>query len=90
MQNTSITIRTDKQIKDQVKNLYAALGMDLTTAVNVFFRQSLLHNGMPFELSLDVPNATTLAAFEEGDKMLNDPDSPRYSTVEALFEDLMN
>ncbi len=90
MQNTSITIRTDKDIKEQVKNLYAALGMDLTTAVNVFFRQSLLHNGMPFELSLDVPNATTLAAFEEGDKMLKDPDSPRYSSVKDLFEDLMN
>lgn len=90
MQNTSITIRTDKEIKDKVKNLYAALGMDLTTAVNVFFRQSLLHNGMPFELSLDAPNSVTFAAFEEGEKMLKDPASPRYSSVEALFEDLMN
>lgn len=90
MQNTSITIRTDKEIKDQVKNLYATLGMDLTTAVNVFFRQSLLRNGMPFEITLDVPNATTLAAFEEGDNMINDPAAPRYTSVEALFEDLMN
>ena len=90
MQNTSITIRTDKEIKDKVKSLYAALGMDLTTAVNVFFRQSLLHNGMPFELSLDVPNSTTIAALEEGDRMLSDPTAPRYSSVEALFEDLMN
>ena len=90
MQNTSITIRTDKEIKDQVKSLYAALGMDLTTAVNVFFRQSLLRNGMPFQISLDVPNTVTLAAFEEGDKMINDPAAPRYSSVERLFEDLMN
>ena len=90
MQNTSITIRTDKEIKDQVKSLYAALGMDLTTAVNVFFRQSLLRNGMPFEISLDVPNSMTLAAFEEGDKMINDPAAPRYPSVETLFEDLMN
>lgn len=90
MQNTSITIRTDKEIKDRVKNLYAALGMDLTTAVNVFFRQSLLHNGMPFEITLDVPNSTTLVALAEGDKMINDPAAPRYSSVEALFEDLMN
>ena len=90
MQNTSVTIRTDKEIKERVKSLYTALGMDLTTAVNIFFRQSLLHNGMPFEISLDVPNSTTLAAFEEGDKMLNDPAAPRYSSVEALFEDLMN
>ena len=90
MQNKSVTIRTDKEIKDQVKSLYAALGMDLTTAVNVFFRQSLLRNGMPFEISLDVPNTVTLAAFEEGDKMINDPAAPRYSSVERLFEDLMN
>ena len=90
MQNTSITIRTDKEPKEKVKNLYAALGMDLTTAVNVFFRQSLLRNGMPFELTLDVPNAVTLSALEEGDKMLNNPTAPRFSSVDELFEDLMN
>lgn len=90
MQNTSITIRTDKEIKDKVKNLYAALGMDLTTAVNVFFRQSLIHNGMPFELTLDTPNLNTISAFEEGDNMINDPSAQRFSSVEDLFTDLMN
>ena len=90
MQNTSITIRTDKEIKDKVKNLYAALGMDLTTAVNVFFRQSLLRNGMPFDITLDTPNAQTLAALKEGDEMINNPNAPRFSSVDALFEDLMN
>lgn len=88
MQNTSITIRTDKDIKDKVKNLYSALGMDLTTAVNIFFRQSLLHNGMPFELSLDVPNAVTLAAMKEAEQMLHDPNAKRFSSVEELFEEL--
>lgn len=88
MQNTSITIRTDKEIKDKVKNLYSALGMDLTTAVNIFFRQSLLHNGMPFELSLDVPNAVTLAAIKEAEQMLHDPNAKRFSSVEELFEEL--
>lgn len=90
MQNTSITIRTDKEIKDKVKNLYAALGMDLTTAVNVFFRQSLLRNGMPFDITLDMPNAQTMAALKEGDEMINNPNAPRFSSVDALFEDLMN
>lgn len=90
MQNTTVTIRTDKDIKDKVKSLYNALGMDLTTAVNVFFRQSLIHNGIPFDVSLDIPNAETIAAFEEGDRMINDPSAPRYSSVEELFEDLMN
>lgn len=90
MQNTSVTIRTDKEIKDRVKSLCAALGMDLTTAVNAFFRQSLLCNGMPFKISIDVPDSATLAAFEEGDKMINDPAARRYSSFETLFEGLMN
>ena len=90
MQDTSITIRTDKEIKEKVKSLYAAMGLDLTTAVNVFFRQSLIHNGLPFEITLNTPNAVTRAAFEEGDRMLQDTDSPRFSSVDALFEDLMN
>lgn len=88
MSNISVTIKTDKDIKDKAKRLYEALGMDLTTAVNIFFRQSIIHNGLPFEVTLDRPNAATLAALEEGEEMLKDPNAPRFSSVEELFEEL--
>jgi len=38
----------------------------------------------------DFPNAKTRAAFEEGDKLLTDPDAKQFHSVEELFEDLDN
>lgn len=40
--------------------------------------------GLPFELKLDVPNDTTEAATEEGRKLLNNPNAPRYSSMDEL------
>ena len=33
---------------------------------------------------LEIPNDTTAAAIEEGRKIMNDPSTPRYSSIEAL------
>ena len=55
--NTSI----DEDIKPKVQALIAELGLDLSTAVNMFLRQMLREKAIPFEAKLEVPNATTLA-----------------------------
>ena len=39
-------------------------------------------------LKITTPNEVTVAAFEEGERMLNDPSATRFSSVESLFEDL--
>ena len=36
MNNTSMTIRTDKEIKQQAQMIFSELGMDMSTAINVF------------------------------------------------------
>lgn len=41
----------------------------MTTAVNMFLRTAIREHGIPFELKLDVPNETTIAAIEEGKKL---------------------
>ena len=40
MNNTSMTIRTDKEIKQQAQKIFSDLGMDMSTAINVFLRQA--------------------------------------------------
>ena len=84
MATTNLNIRTDKAIKDQAEAIFNELGLNMTTAVNMFLRTSIREHGIPFELKLDIPNATTAAAIEEGRKMMNDPSSPRYSNMDAL------
>lgn len=86
--DTSLTIRTNKEVKQQAQEILSDLGMDMSTAINVFLRQIISHQGFPFEVRLKTPNAVTRQAFEEGERLLRDPNAKRFSSVEDLFADL--
>ena len=86
--DTTMTIRMNKNVKQEAQKLFSALGMDMTTAINVFLRQAIRAQGLPFAVRLELPNEETLAAFEEGERMLCDPAAPRFNSVDALFDDL--
>ena len=45
--DTSMTIRMNKEVKQQAQQIFAELGMDMTTAVNVFLRQAIRSQGFP-------------------------------------------
>ena len=53
MSNTSMNIRMDGEVKRQAQELFAQFGLDMTTAVNMFLRQSIRKRGIPFVLQLD-------------------------------------
>jgi DNA-damage-inducible protein J len=55
----------DKNLKEQADQLFSELGMNMTTALNVFVRQSVRQGKIPFEISLAKPNAESLAALRE-------------------------
>lgn len=84
MATTNLNIRTDKDIKDQAEEIFSELGLNMTTAVNMFLRTAIRERGIPFELKLDVPNETTAVAIEEGRKIMSDPSAPKYSSMDAL------
>lgn len=84
MATTNLNIRTEKAIKDQAESIFNELGINMTTAVNMFLRTAIREHGIPFELKLDVPNDSTAAAIEEGRKLTADPTAPRYSSMEEL------
>ena len=50
--NTSnISIRMDSNLKAAAEALYEELGMNLSTAFNIFVRQSLRERGIPFKIT---------------------------------------
>ena len=77
---TSMTIRTDSNIKQQAQRIFSALGVDMSTAINAFLRQVIYRNGFPFEIRLDVPNRITREAIAESEKMLNQENAKKFST----------
>ncbi len=84
MAMTNINVRTDEDIKARCENLFESLGLNMSTAINIFLRQSLRVNGLPFEVKADIPNEATLDAFREGDAILADPTIKGYSDINEL------
>ena len=50
MAQVSIQVRVDENIKKRVEELYSNLGLNISSAINIFFRQSLKERGIPFML----------------------------------------
>ena len=91
MEKTSMTIRTDKEVKQQASEIFDALGMDMTTAVNVYLRQAIRYKGFPFELKVDVPNEETLEAIQEVQQMKNNPLMGKsYTDVDDMMKELLS
>ena len=56
------TLKIEPELTAQAAALFAELGMDLSTATGIFYRQALRYRGLPFDVRLDEPNKTTYAA----------------------------
>ena len=84
METTNLNIRTDKEIKLAAERIFEELGLNMTTAVNIFLRQTIRENGIPFDLKLDTPNETTAAAIEEGRKLARDKNAKGYTNMNDL------
>jgi DNA-damage-inducible protein J len=83
---TTMTIRLDKDVKKQAQTIYSELGVDMTTAINVFLRQSIRSKGFPFDVNLSVPNKVTLEAMKntQDNKDMHGP----FNSVKELMESL--
>ncbi len=84
MESTNLNIRTDKNVKAEAERIFDALGLNMTTAVNIFLRQAIRENGIPFDVKLSVPNETTASAIKEGRAMAYDSSAKGYSSMSDL------
>lgn len=86
MPQTNINIRMDDNLKMQFDRLCSELGLNMTTAFNIFARTMVRQQKIPFEIALDVPNAETLAAIDDVNHGRNL--SKSFHSVTELMEDL--
>lgn len=86
MAKISTNISIDADVKKQAQELFADLGMDLSTAINIYLKKALAEQGIPFEVTREVPNAVTAKAIADAEKD-EDMYGP-FDSVEALMEAL--
>ncbi|RSI06409.1 RelB antitoxin [Streptococcus sanguinis] len=85
MSKTSMSIRLDSEVKEQAQQVFNSLGMDMTTAINIFLRQAIQYRGLPFDVRLDESRklVEVLADLDQNRNM-----SQSFGSVSDLMEDL--
>jgi len=80
-----MSIRLDSEVKEQAQQVFNSLGMDMTTAINIFLRQAIQYQGLPFDVRLDESRKLmeVLADLEQNRNM-----SQSFGSVSDLMDDL--
>ena len=88
----NVNIRIDQNIKKKAEAIFKGLGITPTTAITMFYIQTIRNNGIPFALKLETPNQETLEAIKEVEEMEKDPSKRNriFNSVDELMEDLKN
>lgn len=86
MAKGNLTLRMDRELKAQASELFEALGLDLSTATGIFYRQALRCHGLPFEVKIDEPNETTYKAMESSQN--NEDLYGPFDSVKDLMSEL--
>ena len=82
-----INIRVDDKLKNDAEKIFSELGLSMTSAITVFLKASIRHEGIPFRV--EIPNKTTKKAFKEADKISSGKSrTKKYSNSTELRKDL--
>jgi DNA-damage-inducible protein J len=84
----NISIRMDADLKAQADALFGEMGMNLSTAFNIFVRQAIREQRFPMEIKLGKAKDETVAALLEAERLAKDPNAKTYTDLDELFGDL--
>ena len=70
---SNLYVRIELDVKEQAEQILQALGVAPSSAVNMFYKQIILHRGLPFEVKIPkkMPLDMSVASKEEIDMELN-------------------
>ena len=84
MATTPTQVRIDTNIKKEATALFSSLGLDMSSAVNLFLHQCVLRGGLPFAVEVPQYSDKTLSAMAEARRISRDTDVKGYTTMDEL------
>ena len=89
MSTANVNISIDSALKQEAETLFDELGLTMSSAITVFLRSAVNHNGLPFEVRRFVPNAETKAALDDYEEMKKNPSSyKRYESFDEALDEV--
>ena len=89
MATVQTQIRIDEDLKRQAADLFSQLGMDMSSAVNIFLRQAVLRGGLPFKVELPQLKPEVPEAMEEAKQISRDPNVKSYTNIREMFQEIL-
>lgn len=90
MGTANINVRVDADLKKSAEELFNDLGLTMSSAITVFLKSAVSHDGIPFEVKRAVPNAETKAALAEYEAMKKNPESyRRYRSFDDMVDEVL-
>lgn len=89
MVTTPTQIRIEETTKKQAVELLEGLGLNLSDAVNIFLKQVILCNGIPFEVRYPEYKPEVIEAMKEAKRISRDPNAKKYTDVEQMFKEIL-
>lgn len=87
----TLNIRIEPNLKQQAEETLNYLGLTMSEAVTLFFKQVVINDGIPFEIKKPKYNRKTLKAMKEAEKIMKHPEKyKQYSDFNESWEDLDN
>ncbi len=86
MATVSTNIKIDPVLKQQSQELFESFGLSLSSAINMFLRQSVREQAIPFRIGKPIPNSETIQAIENARNGIGL--SRGFTSVSELMEDL--
>ena len=93
MNNTTLTVKTDKKLRNEAKKVAKELGVPLTVAVNAMLRQFVRDRRLVLEGKCvlgHTPNAETQKALAQAERMAGSSSTKSYKSARALFDDVVS
>lgn len=84
MATSPTQIRIDADLKKEVTELFSTFGLDMSSAVTLFLRQCLMHDGLPFKVEVPKYSDRLLSAMNEAKSISRDPDIHGYNSMDDL------
>lgn len=88
MATVQTQIRIDEELKKEATELFFHLGLDMSSAMNIFLRQCVMHQGLPFSVQMPQYKPEVVEAMREARRIVKDPATKRYSSFSEVLEDL--
>lgn len=87
MTQSNISIRVDNKTKEQFDSLCNELGLNMSTAINLFVKTAIREKRIPFEISLNTPNTNVVKAIEDAEKGIGL--SKKFDSVEDAMKSML-